>query len=381
MEKKALQLASVASMIDQFNIPNIQILQSLGYKVDVVADFTNPGNITAERAEDLQNRLEDMNVRVFDIAIPRSINPIAILNAYKKVKDLIKAEHYNLIHCHSPIGGAICRLAAKNERKIGTKVIYTAHGFHFYDGAPIKNWLIFYPIEKHFSRYTDVLITINKEDYKRAKEKFKALSIVYVPGIGIDTNYFSHDDDGRKRIREELGVSDKTILLLSVGELNENKNHELVIRSISGIGNVCYAIVGKGVLRKKLENLAEELNVDLRLMGFRADVKDFYNAADVYVLPSIREGLNVSLMEAMACGLPCAVSEIRGNRDLIDVNQGGVRFDPRDNASIRKSIICIVEKDYKLMGEYNRKKISNYSISNVSDIIKTIYKDEEDKSG
>ena len=210
MEKRALQLASVASMIDQFNISNIEILQSLGYRVDVVADFTNPGTITKERADNLKKRLIAMDVRVFDIPIPRSLNPKSIQLAYKKVKSLLYKENYNLLHCHSPIGGVIARQAAKGLRKDGLKVIYTAHGFHFYDGAPLKNWLVFYPIEKYYSRYTDVLITINKEDYKRAKEEFYAKKTVYVPGVGVDTEKFKHDENGRQRIRDELNLSEKT---------------------------------------------------------------------------------------------------------------------------------------------------------------------------
>ena len=134
--KKALQLASVASMIDQFNIPNIELLLSLGYHVDVVADYTNPGNISAERSVELIKTLKRMGANPIDIAIPRSLNPIAIGRAYIQVKKLLSAKHYNLIHCHSPIGGAIARLAAKPERKKGTRVLYTAHGFHFYHGAP-----------------------------------------------------------------------------------------------------------------------------------------------------------------------------------------------------------------------------------------------------
>ena len=235
MEKRALQLASVASMIDQFNIPNIQILQSLGYKVDVVADFTNPGTITKERAENLKQRLSDMHVHVYDIAIPRSINPKAIIAAYKKVKELLNKENYSLLHCHSPIGGVIAREAAKEKRKNSLKVIYTAHGFHFYTGAPLGNWLLFYPIEKYLSRYTDILITINKEDYKRAKEKFHARKTVYVPGIGVDIEKFVPRESGRKRIRLELGLDPQRVMILSVGELNANKNHEAVIRAIQGM--------------------------------------------------------------------------------------------------------------------------------------------------
>lgn len=250
--KKALQLASVASMIDQFTIPNIQILLDLGYKVDVVADFTHPGTITNERAEDLKRRLNDMGVRVVDIAIPRSLNPQAVTSAYKQVKKLIISEHYNLIHCHSPIGGVICRQAAITERKKGTKVIYTAHGFHFYDGAPLKNWIVFYPIEKWYSRFTDVLITINNEDYKRASEKFHAKKTVYIPGVGIDTEKFAPRKSGRDKIRKELGLQDSQVMLLSVGELNENKNHISVIRAIRGL-DLVYVIVGKGDKKEELE--------------------------------------------------------------------------------------------------------------------------------
>ena len=367
MEKKALQLASVASMIDQFNIPNIQILKSLGYQVDVAADFTNPGNISKERAAELIQRLEDMDVRVIDIAIPRSMNPGAVISAYKRTKKLITTEHYQLIHCHSPIGGAICRLAAKGERKKGTKVIYTAHGFHFYDSAPLKNWMIFYPVEKWLSKFTDVLITINQEDYKRASKKFLAEQTVYVPGIGVDTEKFAPRQSKREKIRKELGLENSQIMILSVGELNENKNHESVIRAIAGL-TFTYVIVGKGEQKDKLESAAKECSVDLRLMGFRTDVADFYDAADVYVLPSIREGLNVSIMEAMASGLPVACGKIRGNTDLIE----NPLFNPFNIEEIKKAIITAIENKEDL-GKKNLKKIRLFDLKKVENITSRIF--------
>ena len=371
MGKRALQLASVASMIDQFNIPNIEILQSLGYKVDVVADFTNPGTITKERSEDLKKRLNDINVGVFDIAIPRTMNPSAITSAYKKVKDLITSEHYDLIHCHSPIGGVICRQAAKSERNKGTKVIYTAHGFHFYDGAPLKNWLIFYPIEKHYSRYTDVLITINKEDYKRASANFHAKKTVYVPGVGVDIKKFAPRQSGREKIRSELGIADDKILLLSVGELNENKNHSSVIKAIAGMQNIVYVVVGKGDKEKYLRSLANENSVDLRLTGFRNDVADFYDAADVYVLPSIREGLNVSLMEAMASGLSVICGRIRGNIDLI--GDEDCLFDSMNEGEIRKAVSIAIDQRDEL-GRRNLEKIRSFDLKTVENLTSEIYR-------
>lgn len=369
MGKKALQLASVASMIDQFNIPNIKILQSIGYQVDVVADFSNPGTISVERAKDLKRRLADMDVTFYDIAIPRFFTLGNILNAYKNVKGLIEKEDYDLIHCHSPIGGAICRYAARSSRKNGTRVIYTAHGFHFYNGAPLKNWLFFYPIEKWLSRYTDVLITINKEDYKRASEKFHAKMVKYVPGVGVDTAKFASRQSGRERIRAELDLKESDTMLLSVGELNKNKNHESVIRAIQGL-NVTYVIVGKGELKVKLESIAKENNVDLRLTGFRSDVADFYSAADIYILPSIREGLNVSLMEAMASGLPVACGKIRGNTDLIEDKD--CLFEPTDEIMIKNAVYYSLDNKDNL-GVRNFEKIKAFDLTSVNNIISDIY--------
>lgn len=367
MMKKALQLASVASMIDQFTIPNIQLLQSLGYQVDVVADFTHPGTITDERAAELRMRLEEMNVEVHDVAIPRSLNPLVIYTAYKAVRELIKNGHYKIVHCHSPIGGAICRLASKKERKHGTKVLYTAHGFHFYQGAPLANWIIYYPIEKLLSSFTDTLITINKEDYNLAKKRFNAAHIRYIPGIGVDTHKFQRNEDGRKRIRDELNLSEKQTMLLSVGELNENKNHEAVIRAIQGL-NLTYVIVGKGELSTKLQRVARECMVDLRLMGYRTDVKDFYSAADIFILPSIREGLNVSLMEAMASGLAIACGKIRGNTDLINYPC----FAPSKLTEIRNAVVDVIEhKD--ALAKRNLTKIKQFDTVVVSKMMRNIY--------
>lgn len=372
--KKALMLASVASMIEQFNLPNIELLQSLGYQVDVVTDFTNPGNITDDRSKHLMKHLGDMGVQTIDVAIPRSLNPKLIISAYKKVKTLVKSEHYDIIHCHSPIGGAIARLAAKSERKMGTKVIYTAHGFHFYSGAPLKNWLLFYPAEKLLSRYTDILITINKEDYRRAKEKFNSLHTVYVHGIGVDLSKFGSDTRG-SLIRNEFGISDSDVMLLSVGELNSNKNHEVVIRALTKLSdNPYYVIVGKGKGKDYLSKLIEELGVKDRviLTGFRDDVSDFYDAADAFVFPSYREGLSVSLMEAMASGLPVACSEIRGNVDLID-SDGGFYFDPGNVESTAEAITLLLHSDLNKLSEHNLKKINDFSIDTVSEEMRSIY--------
>ncbi len=384
MEKKALQLASVASMIDQFNIPNIDILLSLGYRVDVVADFTNPGTITKERAENLKKRLDDIGVRVIDIAIPRSLNPRVISCAYKKVKKLIETEKYNLIHCHSPIGGAITRLAAKKCRKSGTKVIYTAHGFHFYDGAPLKNWLLYYPIEKWLSRYTDVLITINKEDYKRASEKFKAKKTVYIPGVGVDTEKFAVCKVDAKAKRQELGVKEDDFLLLSVGELSERKNQKVIIDALGKmkakgtIGNIVYFAVGKGDMQENFKNLIRQYDLSdhAKLIGYRSDIDELCETVDCFVHPSIREGLGIAPLEAMAAGLPLISANVNGIKDYTEDGVSGCCVDPTDVDEMVRAIKKIHDD-----GEFrnrcaanNYKTAKTFDIRNTNEIMSKVYR-------
>ena len=366
-QKSVLILASVASMIDQFNMSNIAILQKLGYKVDVACNFERGNTCSQKRVKELKKKLDRINVDYYHIDFTRNVMDfLQDLTAYKQVKEIVQKNRYSFVHCHSPIGGVVGRLVC---HQTWTKVIYTAHGFHFYNGAPLQNWLIYYPIEKWLSRYTDVLITINKEDYKRATEKFHAKKTVYIPGIGVDMEKFAPRVSGRDRIRGELGLKDDDIMLLSVGELNENKNHEKVIRVIKGL-DIVYVIAGKGEKKEELKNIAKECGVDLRLVGFRSDVSDFYNAADVFVLPSIREGLNVSLMEAMATGLACAVSRIRGNTDLIE--EEAVLFDPRNEVELKLAVENAIghRKEY---GQRNLQKIKKFELSAVEKLISEIY--------
>ncbi|MCR5047389.1 MAG: glycosyltransferase [Saccharofermentans sp.] len=365
--KKALQLTGKVNMIDQFCIPNIKLLQSLGYSVSVVSDFSDPGSITMERSEDLKRRLSDMDVQINDVSIPRSLSFRKVFSAYKETKRLIEKEKYELIHCHSPIGAAVCRMAAKEARKNGTQVIYTAHGFHFYKGAPIKNWVIYYIAEKILSIYTDVLITINKEDFERAKKRLNAGRVLYVPGIGVDTDRFNPEAGNKDRIRSELNLSSTQTMLLSVGELNKNKNHERVINAIKGM-DIVYVIVGKGVLKERLEQVAKRNGVDLRLMGYRSDVSDFYAASDLYILPSIREGLNVSLMEAMASGVPVTCGGIRGNTDLVD----RPLFNPNNTDEIRNAIEIALREGDSLVSK-NLERIKGFDLETVNRVMKQVY--------
>lgn len=358
---KALILASVASMIDQFNMQNIQLLLDNGYDVDVACNCKEGNTISDERVQNLIERLADKGVTVTHVPIPRKISDInGIRESLSQVKKMCDENHYNLLHCHSPIGSVVARLAAKDARKKGTRVIYTAHGFHFYKGAPKKNWMMYYPVEKVCSRFTDVLITINKEDYEFAKKHMYAGQVEYIPGVGVDTKKFKLEGFDKSAKRAELGITDQDFMVLSVGELNENKNQEVVIRAISKLANsnIHYFIAGKGDKDSYLLDLAKKLNVNLHLLGYRTDIVELLNTADVYAFPSFREGLSVALMEAMAAGLPCVASKIRGNVDLID-SDGGYLCNPIDIDGFAYYI-------KKLADDWHAR--SNYSMNNLKKI-------------
>lgn len=380
--KRALILASVASMIDQFNMPNIRLMKEMGYEVDVATNFLKGSTCSDEKIAALKQTLQDMNVRCFQIDFSRNVlNIKENIKAYKQTKKIIDENNYGLIHSHSPIGGFLSRIAARNARKNGTKMIYTAHGFHFFKGAPLMNWLIFYPIERISSRWTDVLVTITHEDYQLAQKKMYAKEVVYVPGVGINTAAFA-PKEGDKAInaskREELGLAMTDTVMLSVGELNKNKNHEVVLRAMAQLGrsDLHYVIAGRGNLKDHLEQLANDLGVSkqLHLLGFRTDVKELFKMADFFAHPSFREGLSVAVMEAMSNGLPVICTEIRGNTDLIEDNMGGYLFKPAEQETVYRALKNIVNSpNRKSMGLYNLKKAEKLDIKSVLNVMKRIY--------
>lgn len=315
--------------------------------------------------------------RVFTLSCSRSLLRKGNLDSIKQIKKLVEAEKYDIVHCHTPIAAVCTRLACRKLRKThGVKVFYTAHGFHFFKGSSKLSWAIYYPVEKLCSRFTDKLITINREDHILAKSKFKAKEVFYVPGVGIDLSKFLEIAVDKVEKRREIGVPEGAKLILSVGELNENKNHRLVIRALSQMSDsrVHYVIAGDGALSETLRALAEKLGVadHVHLLGYRKDVATLYRIADVFCHPSLREGLPVSLMEAMACGLPAACSRIRGNSDLIDA-EGGALFNPRDVEDCRRALETVLGGNLGCMGDINRQNAQQYSIRYILAQMKSIY--------
>lgn len=384
-KKQALCIATVASNLDNFNRNNTDILLKLGYEVTLAANFHSSEDINSQKKTDaFAKEMRAKGVHIVNIDFARSIRKAAMhLKSFFQVKKLLK-RRFDVIHCHSPVCAAIVRTAARTYRKkYGIKVFYTAHGFHFYTGAPIRNWLIFYPVEKWLSRYTDVLITINQEDYSRAFKKFHAGKTVYVPGTGVDIDKFDRAGKNREKKRREFGWKENDIVLLSAGELNANKNHKMALKILAGLketenfANIQYCICGQGRLKNDLERMIKELGLEkqVHLLGFREDMADIYAASDIFLFLSKREGLPMAVMEAMAGGLPCIVSDIRGNRNLIRDHCGGyvIRL---DNMQQWKQALLNLLADAELRaayGENNKRRVRKFGRQKVSEELSRIY--------
>lgn len=377
MKKRVLQLASVASMIDLFNKDNILILEGLGTKIDVAANFQEGSITSQDRVTEFYQELSNRDIDVIDYPCPRSIFRVKdIIRAYKMIKKIADERHYRVVHCHSPIGGVIARLACRRARKNGTKVVYTAHGFHFFKGAPFLNWAIFYPIEKICSRITDVLITINQEDFKRA-HNWKTCRVELVHGIGVHTEEFRNEDVDRVKYRTEFGFKDDDYVFMSTGQISVRKNHEVIIRALAEIKNpkIKYLIVGFGELEEKHKALVSELGIDERVVfaGYRGDVKRLLHAVDAYAFPSLQEGLPVALMEAMSVGLPIVCSKIRGNVDLIENGKGGFLYECYDVKGFADGMHKIVSGKGKEMGRINIQTMKSFDIEAVNSQMRNLY--------
>ena len=371
-----LLVTTVSGFVPQFEMNNVALLQSFGYEVHYATNYTTPeytGN---------NDRLNGTGIIRHQIDFSR--NPFSTQNirAYHQLKKLITSETFELIHCHTPVGGVISRLVARKQ--LNTKVIYTAHGFHFYKGAPLKYWMLFYPVEKWLARYTDLLVTINSEDYKRAsrfhyKDRGKA---VIIPGIGIDTNVTNNMSNNRQEMLDKLGISKDTIILTSVGELSKRKNHKVifyVIQKLKRKFNITYLLCGAGTLETELKELAASLQIEenVRFLGFCNQIDEILRITDVFVFPSLQEGLSVAVMEAMRAGLPIVCSNIRGNNDLIEEGKGGHLVVPRDVDGFVKQIQDLILHSEKCdrMGRYNKDKIKDYDKAIVISKMRHIYKE------
>jgi len=367
-DKKIMMIATTDNMIWQFMLPHIKYLQEQGNVVECVC---------AKTGFWFDELKEKHNLVVHEIDFGR--NPIKLKNfkAYKKLVKLQKERGFDLVYSQQPVGGMMGRLVGK---KFKIPVHYTAHGFHFFKGCPLVNKVIYKPVEKWLSKYTDVLITINEEDYQSAL-KMKAKQVFKINGIGIDKNKIKIEEFDKIAFRKELGLEPTDKVILTVSELNENKNYitmlETIKRLVEKDNTIKFVSCGTGVWREKIANYAKELGVEKNVvfLGYRKDIGKIMQVSDLFFHASFREGLTLSVMEAMSFGLPCVVSNVRGNRDLIVDGKGGYVAEPTDSQKFAVKIEYLLnnKEDYDLMGEFNKKESEKYTIEKVLTQLAEIY--------
>ena len=364
--KKVLFTATVENHLYSFHTPYLKWFKEEGYEVHTACNGDG-SSLPVDKH--------------FNIPFQRSPLKLENLTAYKKLKAIMNEENYEIIHCHTPVGGVLSRLAAKKARKKGTRVFYTAHGFHFFKGAPVINWLLYYPIERFLARYTDVLITINEEDYQNA-QRFKAKRIEYVNGVGVNLEKFQpQTEELKSRLRKEYGYSDEDFILIYAGELNYNKNQGFLINTVellkSRIPNIKLLLAGRGELSEEYNKAVNKLGLNdyVEFLGFRKDIPKLMLLSDIAVSASKREGLPVNVMEAMATGLPLVVTNCRGNRDLVVDGHNGYVVELDDVDGFAKAILEIHNSKElsQTMAKDSLQLVEKYSLVNVMQEMRQVY--------
>ena len=355
--------------ISNVSKPCLETALDMGYDVFLGVNRTNPTELKCE-----------LPVHLYDSHTYRSITAFSDnITAYRNFSKIIKENNVEVIHCNTPIGGMIGRLVGKKYRV--KKVIYTAHGFHFFKGAPLFNRTVLKLAEKIMAHWTDAIITMNEEDFQSAL-KFKLRKggkVFKVHGVGISLNDYTCVCDRMKK-RAELGLKNSDIVCISAGDLVKRKNYSVAIKAIAKANNsnIHYLICGIGPEKENLKRLAVRYGISdkIHFLGFRTDVIELMKASDIFLFTTLQEGMPRSMMEAMACGLPCIASKIRGNVDLLNDGKGGYLCETGDVngfsrcLEILSSDVFIREK----MTQHNLKVIKMYDVEMVKKEIEEIYR-------
>lgn len=366
--KKILFTANLDSFFIKFLIPQLKYFKENGYEVHVAA-----------KNEDIEIPYCD---KKFDVCFARSLNIKQNIKSYKQLKKVLQDEKYEIISCHTPFGGAVTRFVAKNLELENTKIVYMAHGFHFYKGAPILNWLLFYNAEKKLSKYTDDIITINKDDYEIAAKNFKKTNIHLVKGVGLDSNKFNFtvSKEEKKEILHSLNIPEGSYIMIYAAELLPRKRQIWLIKTVEKIlkenPNMHLLLPGKDSMNGKCQQLVKKLNLEDRIhfLGFRKDIPKLLKIVDLAVSSSRQEGLPVNIMEAIYCGLPIVATACRGNRDLIENGKNGFIVPVNDKKAMAEKILYFYKlKDLKNVKKNNEIIIKPFLIDNVLDDIIDIY--------
>jgi len=369
--RRILFLATVDSHIYYFHIPYMEILRDMGYEVEVAAAPVG-----------FKEKIEKEGFKVYPI--PFSRNPLSFQNlrTFFMILHLMKKRKYIMAHMHTPVASFLGRIAAKIAGI--PHIVYTVHGFHFHErGSKLKNFIYYY-LEKFMGKFTDVLITINTDDYKIACEKnlIPHGRVVYIKGIGVDINKFSLERFDKNLInayKDRLRMSKGNLVVIAIAELIKRKNIYDIIDAISFLsGKAELIIVGDGVLQDELKNYVriKKLSRKVIFLGRRFDIPELLSASDIFVMTSFHEGLPKSMMEAMAMAKPVVAYNIRGVRDLVIDGETGFLVSFRDVKSLAEKILFLYEHPdvCKEMGRKGRERIGQeFSLNIIMEQMKNLY--------
>lgn len=379
--KKMLMTATVPSMIGQFNMSNIEILQEFGYEVHVGCNFKNYSYWDKQKIGEFVNELKEKDVVCHQIDFGRSPFSKNSYIAYKQIKALLKNNSFSLLHCHTPVASAISRIAAaKLSLKSKIKVIYTCHGFHFHKKSGIKSWLLYYPVEFITSIFTDMIIAINHEDYNVIR-KFPVKFKKYIPGVGVDTYTISNRKPNISMLRKEYHIPENAFLILSIGELSDRKNQGVIINVIGNLHrqDIYYLICGTGENEKKYKQLCMDVGVQNNVI-FAGHVDhdkviDLCHACDIGALPSTIEGLGLAGIETMSAGKPMIGSNVHGIKDYIINGNTGFTLDPEDSKGFAEAIETLADNKnlYNKMAKNAAIKASEFDITKSRKLMKDNY--------
>lgn len=376
---RILLVSTTASMIEQFNLNNILLLQSLGAEVHVATNFNSPGTITEQQGKNLVEKLTGMEVKCHQVDFLRGLgNPIANKKAYRQLCDVVCLNSITGIHTHSPLGSIIARRVA---HRYNIKILYTAHGFQFFPKGPLLNWVLFWPIEWFYARWTDALVTINRDDFESARH-LPVNPVYYIPGVGSKINRaFSISQkkrmELRRRFRINYGISDDDYLMISVGELSKRKNHQLAIKAMYKLNNpkIKYIIAGIGPEKNHLLKLVNKygLNDQVLLMGYTKNLDALYFAADLNIFVSKREGLGLGGLDGVAHGVYIIGNGRTGMKDyILDDQIGLLQNDPDNVNELVTNIKMSINKKHQMSPEVKR-KIRQFDQEHVNVLMKKIY--------
>lgn len=338
--KKVLFVATVFGFLD-FERSDMEILKRMGYEIHIATNINNDDVATKLGNDD--GRLDYLQVKKHQISFPRSPFSKKTYIAYRQLKTLMQEIHFDLIHCHTPVAAAITRFAAINTRKKGTKVIYTDHGFHFHKTSGWRTWVLYYPVEFFAAFYTDMILTVNREDWQ-VIQRFPIKEKRYIPGVGVAVRSIMQMNVDRTKVRQKFNIPQDAFVILSLGELSTRKNHEVIIRALSqlNIDNIYYVICGDGAKMEYLKQLALNGGISNRviLAGRHKyeSVLELVHAVDLGALPSLIEGLGFSGIEILAAGKPLVASNVHGIKDYVVYGETGITCPPHDVEAFKQAI-------------------------------------------